>query len=166
MMTRTRRRSLLALALTGAALVVGASGCDHHAHGDRQAEVRQRGQHVMPFDLRKTTHVFEKTGTGGVESVVVKSQVDRDQLPLIRAHLRKEQQLFTKGDFSDPMAIHGMKMPGIDTLRRNAEQLRISYRDLPRGAQLRYATNDAEVLNALHTWFDAQVMDHGADAQP
>ena len=132
---------------------------------NRQADVRARGQQVMPFDLNRTTHVFAKTAVGGVESVLIKSASDGDQLPLIRSHLRKERRLFSRGEFQDPMAIHGMQMPGIDALHRRATEITITYRSLPRGAQLRYATGDPTLREALHEWFDAQLMDHGADAR-
>ena len=33
--------------------------------GDRQAEVAARGAEVMPFDLDRTEHVFEKQPGGG-----------------------------------------------------------------------------------------------------
>lgn len=158
-------RITTASALAAAAL----AGCGHDhsgAHSVRQASVRARGQLVMPFRLDRTTHVFDKTATGGVESVVAKTSADAAQIPLIRQHLRKEQRLFSRGDYQDPMAVHGMTMPGIDALRRSAAKVRIDYQDIARGARLRYVTTDARVRRALHDWFDAQLMDHGADAMP
>lgn len=151
-----------AAALAIAVLAAGCGGAKTIGH--RQAEVRARGQQVMPFDLNRTTHVFAKTATGGVESVLIKSPADRAQLPLIREHLRKEQRLFSRGDFRDPVATHGMRMPGLDTLRRNASRITIAYRPLRGGAQLRYTTADQAVRAALHEWFDAQLIDHGSDA--
>jgi len=153
-----------ALVVVSAVFVAGCGGTK--TVSDRQAQVRARGQQVMPFDLNRTTHVFAKTAAGGVESVLIKRKADREQLPLIRAHLRKEQRLFSRGDFRDPMATHGMRMPGLDTLRRQASQITITYRTLARGAQLRYTTKNKAVRKALHEWFDAQLMDHGADARP
>jgi hypothetical protein len=35
--------------------------------------VRTLGQQVMPFRLDRTTHIFDKTATGGIESVVAKT---------------------------------------------------------------------------------------------
>jgi hypothetical protein len=159
-------RRPLAAAAPAVVCAVVVSGCGGTTTAKRQAEVRARGQQVMPFDLNRTTHVFEKTAGGGVESVLIRSEADRDQLPLIRAHLRKAQRLFSHGDFRDPMATHGMQMPGLDTLRRQAALIKITYRPLLRGAQLRYSTANTAVRNALHEWFDAQLMDHGMDARP
>ncbi len=31
----------------------------------RQEEIAEKGAEVMPFDLEETTHLFEKTETGG-----------------------------------------------------------------------------------------------------
>ncbi|KKU61279.1 MAG: Cytochrome c family protein [Candidatus Beckwithbacteria bacterium GW2011_GWB1_47_15] len=38
----------------------------------RQAEIRATGARVMPFDLSKTTYIFDRTDTGGVQQVKVK----------------------------------------------------------------------------------------------
>lgn len=152
-----------AFALAAAALLAGC-GSSYGSDASRQATVRVDGQKVMPFRLDRTTHVFAKTATGGIESVVAKTAGDGAQIPLIRQHLRKEQQLFSSGNFKDPMATHGMVMPGIDALRRNASQIHIVYRDIARGGQLRYTTAVPDLQVALHLWFDAQLMDHGSDA--
>lgn len=37
------------------------------ASEQRLDEVAERGSHVMPFDLEKTTHIFSKTDTGGIQ---------------------------------------------------------------------------------------------------
>ena len=76
----------------------------------RLGEVAQRGAHVMPFDLEKTTHVFSKTAEGGLQQVVVKDKSDTEQINLIRTHLSEIAQDFKKGDFSKPARIHGETM--------------------------------------------------------
>ena len=130
----------------------------------RQAQVEARGATVMPFDQQRTTHVFHSTSTGGVQSVVAKDRADLKQIVLVRAHLRKEASRFAVGDFTDPMAIHGMKMPGLDTLRHGAGRVRVAYSTIARGAQISYTTTEPSLVAALHEWFDAQLMDHGSNA--
>ena len=154
---------LVALPLAAAALLAGCGTSDKPAPS-RQATVRALGQQVMPFRLDRTTHIFDKTANGGMESVVAKTAADGAQVPLIREHLRREQRLFAHGNFQDPMAVHGMAMPGIDALRHNPAQIKITYQALANGAQLRYVTTDPHLQSALHEWFDAQLMDHGSDA--
>jgi hypothetical protein len=119
---------------------------------------------VMPFDQKLTTHVFHATTNGGVQSVVAKDPRDARQIALIRSHLRKEASRFAVGDYTDPMAIHGMKMPGLDALRQGASRVSVDYAVIPRGARISYTTDDASLVTALHQWFDAQLMDHGAHA--
>lgn len=133
---------------------------------DRLARIEARGASVMPFDQEQTTHVFTKTATGGTETVRALRGVGRGQVGLIRMHLAHEQMLFAGGDFSDPMAIHGHSMPGIGALASSAASgvLAVHYVSMPGGAELDYTTPDPAVVRAVHTWFDAQLRDHGPHA--
>jgi hypothetical protein len=131
----------------------------------RQAEVAVRGAEVMPFDLHGTSHVFTRSRNGGLQQVLVKNPGDAAQLRLVRSHLRKIVARFEEGDFSAPTKIHGEGMPGLAQLKQaRPGEISIHYRDLPNGAQLRYATSNPALVPVLHQWFDAQLADHGDDA--
>lgn len=133
----------------------------------RLDEVAQRGTHVMPFDLEKTTHVFSKTPKGGLQQVVVKDKSDAKQIGLIRAHLSEISGDFKRGDFSKPARIHGEDMPGSAELKSaKPGQIKIQYEELPDGAQIGYSTSSPELINAIHQWFDAQLSDHARHAVP
>lgn len=132
----------------------------------RQADVAVRGAEVMPFDLTKTTHTFERVADGGVQMVTANDPTDTEQIALIRAHLQEEAANFTRGDFSDPAQIHGEDMPGIADLRAGAARIAVAYQEIPDGARLTYRTDDQALIHALHQWFDAQLADHGDHAQP
>lgn len=180
--TQAERRSLVPVALLAAVLAVGIGAvvvagqrrADEQLAA-RQAEVEARGAEVMPFDQDATTHRFETTDTGGIQTVAVNdpgttppggtSPTD-DQVAMIRAHLAEEQARFAAGDFRDPTAIHGTDMPGTAELAAAARAgtLTIHYEDVPGGARLTYATDDPAVAAALHRWFDAQLADHGTHA--
>ena len=67
-------------------------------------------------------------------------------------------------DFDDPAQIHGDEMPGLATLRNSYEQVTVTFSTLSDGAQIVYTTDQADVLAALHAWFDAQLSDHGSHA--
>jgi hypothetical protein len=117
----------------------------------RLDEVVERGSHVMPFDLEQTTHVFSKTEQGGLQQVVVKDQKNSEQIKLIRQHLSKISSEFKKGDFSNPAKIHGKDMPGLEVLRNTKpEQLKIDYKELPNGAEINYASDEKNVIDAIH----------------
>ncbi len=142
-----------------------ASACAMHepsASASRQQEVAQKGSAVMPFDLMKTTHFFDDDASGGIQTITANDRSDSGQVALIRSHLAKESQRFARGDFSDPAAIHGMDMPGLAVLGRAGDKLHVSYRDVPGGASLTYASADPAVVRAIHDWFAAQRSDHAA----
>ncbi len=131
----------------------------------RLTDVAERGVEVMPFDLDQTTHYFERTDAGGVQTVTADDPTDQEQIGLIRMHLQEEAAKFTRGDFSDPAAIHGEEMPGLAELRAGASRIEVAYSETPGGARVTYTTPDAALVHALHIWFDAQVSDHGEHAE-
>jgi hypothetical protein len=156
-----RPRGRLTVLLVAALALAACDG----STGDRQAEVVERGAEVMPFDLDATTHRFTRTSDGGVQTVTADDPADQTQIGSIREHLRTERDNFSQGDFDDPARIHGMDMPGVAELSAGYERITVSYSDVPGGAQLTYTTSEPELVNAIHAWFDRQVMDHGDDAE-
>jgi hypothetical protein len=167
---RVRRFGVLAVAIAAAAVSGGCADRDAApapaASADRQAQVAERGQSVMPFDLDRTTHQFVKTGSGGVQTVVADDPRDGSQVGLIRQHLQQEADRFRRGDFTDPAAIHGDQMPGLTVLRASPGLITVEYAATSDGARITYASDDTAAIDALHAWFDAQVSDHGAHATP
>jgi hypothetical protein len=131
---------------------------------DRQATVHDMGSQVMPFDLSQTTHIFEMTESGGIQQVIAKDPNDSTQIAFIQQHIQHEVMMFSAGDFSDPMSLHGGDMPGVKELTAGAAQIKIEYADLPNGAQITLTTQDINLITAIHRWFGAQLSDHGSDA--
>ena len=132
---------------------------------ERQAEVAQKGAMVMPFNVHNSTHVFRKLPDGGIQQVVAKDASDQALVSAIRSHLSMEAERFRQGNYSDPMKIHGMDMPGVQYLSAvKPGRIGIAYRELPDGAEIRYAAKDPTTVDAIHKWFDAQLSDHGSDA--
>lgn len=89
---------------------------------------------------------------------------DPEQIALVRSHLSKEAAAFSRGDFTDPVAIHGAAMPGLAELRSGAQRIHITYAAVPGGATIQYRTSDPKLIAALHQWFAAQVDEHGMHA--
>jgi len=136
------------------------------ADPQRQAEVAKRGGEVMPFSLEATTHIFTKTAEGGTQRVVAKRASDSKQIQLVRGHLREIEEQFKNGDFSGPSQIHGTDMPGLAELKAaQPGQIAIDYKNVKRGAELTFRTQDPKLVAALHKWIDAQLSDHGPDAK-
>ena len=129
-----------------------------------QAMIHDMGSQVMPFDLTKTTHIFEMTESGGIQQVIAKDPNDSAQIALIQQHIQHEVTMFSAGNFSDPTELHGVDMPGLKELTARVSQIKIEYTALPNGAQITFITQDISLITAIHRWFGAQLSDHGADA--
>ncbi len=131
----------------------------------RLDEVECRGKQVMPFSLAQTVHVFSKMEKGGRQQVIVKDSSADKQIKLIRTHLAKIAKNFAQGDFSDPEKIHGSDMPGLKALQAAKRgEIAIHYQEIPKGAEILYITNNLDLVNAIHQWFDAQLSDHARHA--
>lgn len=143
----------------------GGDGDDGDDLARRQAEVARRGAEVMPFDLDATTHTFTPTADGGEQTVTADHPGDVEQVELIRGHLLEERDAFSRGDFGDPAAIHGHDMPGVAELEAGFRDVAVDYEELSDGARLTYRADRPELVDAIHAWFERQVMDHGAHAE-
>jgi hypothetical protein len=166
-----RPLSLLAVAAGSALVAVVGTLATLHFTGllsprtsSRQEMVHAMGISVMPFDLERTTHIFQMTETGGVQQVVAKDPNDSRQISLIQQHLQHEAGRFGSGDFSDPTSLHGGDMPGVKDLSADASRIKVEYAPLPNGGQITFATDDWRLATAIHRWFGAQLSDHGRDA--
>lgn len=151
--------------LAMAATILLALGSSPAAAQTTQEHVHRMSSSVMPFDMSKTVHIFRMTESGGVQQVMAKDPADGDQVELIRRHLEREAERFRHGDYSDPAALHGADMPGLEELRTGAADIRVSYANLPAGAEITFETSDLHLLTAIHRWFGAQLSEHGADAR-
>jgi hypothetical protein len=53
----------------------------------------------------------------------------------------------------------------LEQLRAGATAIRITYKPLSNGAEIRFRTHDIKLITAVHRWFGAQLSEHGADAR-
>ena len=58
-----------------------------------------------------------------------------------------------------------MDMPGVAELSAGYRNITVTYADVAAGGELRYATSDPQLVDAVHACFDRQLMDHGAHAE-
>jgi len=151
-------RLLAAATLLAVSTLAPAQTPQEHVHG--------HGHDVMPFDLARTVHVFRMTDDGGVQKVVVRSEAAQpQQVAMIQHHLASEAAQFQQGNFGDPAHLHGAGMPGLRELQAGVAQMRIDYRALPDGGEIRFRSHDTKLVTAVHRWFGAQLSEHGADAR-
>jgi hypothetical protein len=131
----------------------------------QQEHVHNMSPSVMPFDMAKTVHIFKMTESGGIQRVIVKNGSYTDQVRLIQQHFREEADRFQRGDYSDPATLHGAEMPGLKELQLGAQRVKVSYSNLPEGAEIIFETTDLHLLTEIHRWFGAQLSEHGTDAK-
>lgn len=141
------------------------TNAENKATEARLDEVERLGRHVMPFNLEQTLHVFSKIKTGGLQQVIVKDPLAKDQINLIREHLTQIAKDFKQSNFSDPEKIHGKDMPGLKALQAAKKgDISIQYQEIPEGAEILYTSDNLDLVNAIHQWFDAQLSDHARHA--
>lgn len=98
---------------------------------------------------------------------MVKNKSDTEQIKLIREHLSEISSEFSQGDYTKPTQVHGKDMPGLARLKTaKPDQIKIVYRELPNGAQIKFSTKLPQFIKAIHQWFDAQLRDHARHAVP
>lgn len=125
------------------------------------AELQERGRRAMGVDQYTATHTFDDLPDGG--RIALQRNVDDSAgTAVIREHLRDIQRLFTAGDFRIPAMVHDREVPGTAVMSERREHLRFTYRDLPRGGEVRIQTTDAEALAAVHAFLEFQRTDHRA----
>ena len=126
------------------------------------AAVQSRGAAVMGVDQNTSAHVFETLPDGGRIALQTDS-VDAVGEATIRAHMRDIAQRFAKGDFTLPGMVHAMpSVPGTAAMTARRAGIRYVVEPLPRGAQVRIITRDAEAIKAVHAFLAFQRMDHRA----
>lgn len=126
------------------------------------AGVQARGAVVMGVDQNTSTHVFEPLPDGG-RIVLQRDAADDAGEATIREHMRDIAERFAKGDFTLPGQVHSMAtVPGTRVMAARRTELRYAVEMLPRGAQVRIITRDAEAIRAVHEFLAFQRMDHRA----
>ena len=132
-----------------------ARGHDGHAGG-----VNERGDRVMGFDLKKTTHHFRLYVDGGAIEVAANSADDAESRDQVRKHLGHIARMFAGGNFKAPMLIHDRTPPGVPVMQRLRSEIKYDYEEAERGARVRIRTANAEALAAVHEFLRFQIKDH------
>jgi hypothetical protein len=133
-----------------------------HSQNDkrRHEEVNERGDHTMGFSHDKTAHHFRLKDDGGSIEVMAISRDDTASRDQIRRHLKHIAEMFSEGDFSAPMFIHGQTPPGVETMKRSKAEIKYQYEEIDLGAKVRITTANAEAVKAVHEFLRFQIQDH------
>jgi hypothetical protein len=130
-------------------------------HADpRQAGVEKRGDAAMGFSHQLTTHHFRLYADGGAIEATANDAKDSQSVQAIADHLKHVVAMFSRGDFSVPMFIHGENPPGASVMKNRRDRISYTLEAIPGGARIRIKTLDAEALRAIHAFLRFQTVDH------
>jgi hypothetical protein len=125
------------------------------------AELQARGQQAMGVDQYTSTHRFDALADGG--RIELQRDVDdADGVAHIRQHLQASARAFAAGDFSTPAFVHLQAVPGGSVMAAKRDAIHYTYRELPRGGELRLVTQDPQARAAIHEFMTFQRQEHRA----
>jgi hypothetical protein len=123
------------------------------------ARLQARGQVAMGVDQYTSSHRFESLPDGGRISLQ-RDPGDSAGLATIRAHMRRIEGAFARGDFALPGLVHAGVVPGTAVMAANRSRIRYVADTLPGGGQLRLTTSDPSAIAAIHQFLAFQRQDH------
>lgn len=133
----------------------------HEIHIDsHQTGVEKRGDQAMGFSHQLTTHHFRLYPDGGAIEATADDPKDSRSVQAIESHLGHVMTMFSKGDFSVPMFIHGENPPGASVMKDRHDRIFYVLEAIPGGARIRIRTQDAAALQAIHAFLRFQTADH------
>jgi hypothetical protein len=125
-----------------------------------QHAMEHHGEHVMGFSQTKTAHHFLLTKDGGVIEVSAKDPKDTVSEEQIRMHLQHITSAFARGDFTDPMEVHGQTPPGVPTMKRLKAKIQYKFEETDRGGRVLIHSDNAKAIGAIHDFLRFQIREH------
>lgn len=136
-------------------------GGDHAMHGADTAfaAMQRRGKQAMGVDQYTSTHHFDALPDGG--RIELQRDVDDSAgVMQIRSHLQEIVKAFGSGDFNTPAFVHMQEVPGTKVMATKRAAITYTYRELPRGGEVRIQTKDPDAVAAIHEFLAFQRKDH------
>jgi hypothetical protein len=127
----------------------------------RFAGVQSRGHTAMGVDQYTSAHRFDDLPDGG-RIELQRGADDPEGVRVIRAHLREIADAFARGDFRTPAFVHAGEVPGTAVMAAKRGAIAYTFRELPRGGEVRITTADPEAVRAIHAFLAFQRTDHRA----
>jgi hypothetical protein len=158
-----RHGSTLFVALFGVALA-GLAACADEVPTPSEAAfaaLQARGEEAMGVDQYTSTHRFDVLPDGG--RIELQRDIDDPAgVARIRQHLQEITRAFESGDFSTPAFVHARHVPGASALADRRDAITYTFRELPRGGEIRIVTENPDALAAIHEFMAFQREDHRA----
>lgn len=159
------RWTILVVVLTGLLSAQDEQSCPMHqqhakAPADHYASVETHGEQAMGFPHDKTTHHFLLYPDGGAIEITANNPKDAENIEAIRSHLRHIATMFSEGNFSMPMFVHGQVPPGVPVMTEQREHISYDFAELTSGGKVLLKTSSPDALKAIHEFLRFQIEDH------
>ena len=154
------------LILCLAAATTVSIGCRHSSEGTRGeardssfAALQARGAGAMGVNQYTSSHRFDPLPDGG--RIELQRDVDDSAgVVQIRRHLLEIARAFAAGRFDTPEFVHSRAVPGTAVMAAKRDRITYTYRDLPRGGEVRLQSGDTTAVSAIHDFLAFQRMEH------
>jgi hypothetical protein len=152
----------LALAALPACRQSSVTSADKVAAADTGfASMQARGERAMGVDQYTSTHQFDALPDGG-RIALERDADDAAGIAQIRRHLQAIAQAFDAGEFRTPALVHAQPVPGTSVMAAKRDVMTYTYRELPRGGEVRIVTQDPQALRAVQEFMSFQREKHHA----
>jgi hypothetical protein len=117
------------------------------------------------FDPEAAVQEFTASSTGGVQRVTARESSDAKQIGLIRETLKKAATDFAGSHSRDAPEARGQSAASLAVLlAAGPGQLRSAFVEVRGGAEIRYSSDDPQLVAALHEWFLRRTTEPRPDA--
>ncbi|HET7440324.1 MAG TPA: hypothetical protein VFJ47_03410 [Terriglobales bacterium] len=134
--------------------------CLAYGQQDQPNAKSEHQAHVMGFSQEKTSHHFELNQEGGVIEVRTNDIKDTESRDQVRGHFKHIVQMFSAGNFNDPMLVHEQEVPGTAAMSRLKRDIHWGFGEIPRGARISIVADNKEAVDAVHEFLRFQIADH------
>jgi hypothetical protein len=120
-------------------------------------ELLTRVSRVSGFDSERVNRHFYVLKNGGAVEVTVKDPSDESTIKAIQAHLKKESDLWTKGNFDTVTAAYGRAPEGALQLKKLRDNVTFAVVQEENGAVIRMLTVNPQAKSAIHDYLKFQI---------
>jgi hypothetical protein len=112
---------------------------------------------VSGFDSERVVRHFYLLKNGGAVEVVVKDPHDETTIKAVQAYLKKESDLWAKGNFDNVNAIYGKLPEGTPQLKKMRDSVTFAAVPEENGGVLRLLTVSPQAKSAIHDYLRFQI---------
>jgi len=116
-----------------------------------------RATKVSGFDADRVNRHFYVLKNGGAVEITAKDPNDEATVKAIQSHLKKESDLWTKGNFESVTSVYGRPPEGTAQLKKLRDEVTYAVVQEENGAVVRMLTVNPSAKSAIHDYLKFQI---------